>query len=109
MGLATEAEFLLAKTEVNPEPYAEEEYWLAAVEWADRNGADIISSSLGYAEHRYFTSDMDGKKSLVTRAGNFAARKGMLVVNSAGNSGSHSDKWKIIGAPADADKQTKTS
>jgi len=100
-GLAVEAEFLLAKTEVKTEPFSEEKNWLMAVEWADKNGADIINSSLGYTKDRYFRSDMDGKTSLVSRAGNMAARKGILVVNAAGNDGS--DKWHTIGAPADAD------
>lgn len=102
IGLATGAEFLLARTEMSSrEPYAEEVYWLAAAEWADKNGADIISSSLGYTNERYFSSDMDGKTSLVSRAANMAASKGILVLNSAGNEGD--GKWKFIGAPADAD------
>lgn len=101
IGLATGAEFLLARTEVNREPFSEEENWLAAVEWADKNGADIINSSLGYTKDRYFPNDMDGKKSLVSRAATLAARKGILVVNAIGNDGS--DKWKVLGAPADAD------
>ena len=46
IGMATGAEFLLAKTEGRREPYSEEKNWLAAVEWADKNGADIINSSL---------------------------------------------------------------
>jgi len=102
IGLATEAEFLLARTESGLfEPYSEEENWLAAAEWADKNGADIINSSLGYTEKRYFPSEMDGKTSLVAKAANMAARKGMLVVNAAGNEGS--DDWKFQGTPADAD------
>jgi len=101
IGLATGAEFLLAKTEKNSEKYSEELYWLAAAEWADKNGADIINSSLGYTGKRYFNWQMDGKTSFATRAANIAARKGMLVVNAAGNEGS--DKWHYIGAPADAD------
>jgi len=102
IGLATEAEFLLARTEMSArEPFSEEQNWLAAAEWADKNGAHIISSSLGYVKERYFPKDMNGKKSLVTRAANMAASKGMLVVNSAGNEGT--SVWKIIGAPADAD------
>jgi hypothetical protein len=44
---------------------------------------------------------MDGKTSLVSRAANLAARKGMLVVNAAGNDGDN--KWKYVGTPADAD------
>ncbi len=44
---------------------------------------------------------MNGKKSLVARAANMAASKGMLVVNAAGNDGE--TKWKHLGTPADAD------
>lgn len=102
VGLATGAEFLLARTEKHlSEPFSEEENWLAAVEWADKNGADIINSSLAYTYHRYFQEQMNGKTSLVARAANLAAKKGILVVNSAGNDGSNS--WKKIGTPADAD------
>ena len=102
IGMATGAEFLLARTEMSLlELFSEEENWLAAVEWADKNGADIINSSLAYTYHRYFTSDMDGKKSLVARAANMAASKGMLVLNAAGNDGESA--WKYLGTPADAD------
>lgn len=102
IGLATGAEFLLARTErAKLEPFSEEENWLAAVEWADKNGAQIINSSLGYTYHRYFSSEMDGKTSLVSRAANMAASKGILVVNAAGNEGA--GRWKHLGTPADAD------
>ncbi|MGD1846455.1 MAG: S8 family serine peptidase [Salibacteraceae bacterium] len=102
IGLATGAEFLLARTEnAFFEPFSEEENWLAAVEWADKNGAHIINSSLGYTNRRYKTSDMDGRTSFVSRAANIAAAKGILVVNAAGNEGA--DDWKVIGTPADAD------
>lgn len=102
LGLATGAEYLLARTErILWEPRAEEEYWLAAAEWADQHGANIISSSLGYTNGRYFTSDMDGRKSLVARAANMAAKKGILVVNAAGNEGQN--EWHTIDTPADAD------
>ena len=101
-GLAWDAEFLLARTEMaRSEPFSEEENWVAAAEWADQNGADIINSSLGYTDTRYFPEQMNGKKTFITRGANMAARKGMLVVNAAGNEGS--GKWRIIGAPADAD------
>jgi hypothetical protein len=92
---------LLAKTEKSSEKFAEELNWLAAAEWADKNGADIINSSLGYTGKRYFNWQMDGRTSFVSRAANLAARKGMLVVNAAGNEGT--EKWHYIGAPADAD------
>ncbi|MFC2114556.1 S8 family serine peptidase [Bacteroidota bacterium] len=101
IGLATGADFLLAKTEVNTEPFSEEEHWLAAAEWADQNGVYVINSSLGYGYHRYFTSDMDGKTSLVVKAANMAAKKGIIVVNSAGNEAT--DDWETIITPADGD------
>ncbi|MGM0624915.1 MAG: S8 family serine peptidase [Bacteroidota bacterium] len=101
MGLAQAAEFLLARTEKNFEPYREEIHWLEAMEWADKKGADIINSSLGYTYHRYFQPEMDGKTSLVSKAANMAAKKGMLVVNAAGNEGDGG--WRVVGTPADAD------
>jgi len=102
LGLAPEATYLLARTEgLASERYAEEEAWLAAAEWADRQGADIISSSLAYTEQRYFPEQMDGRHSLIGRAATLAARKGMLVVSAAGNDGD--DDWGRIGTPADAD------
>lgn len=102
LGLAPAAEYLLARTEqLHRERYAEEEAWLAAVEWADRFGADIINSSLAYTEQRYFPEQMDGRRSLIARAANLAARKGLLVVSAAGNDGD--DDWVRIGTPADAD------
>ncbi len=101
-GLATDCELLLALTEFNiREPFKEEEYWLAAAEWADKNGADIISSSLGYSFQRYFYKDMNGQTSLVSKAARMAIRKGILVVNSAGNE--YSNPWQFIITPADVD------
>ena len=101
MGLATDAEFLLARTEVDRESFVEEEYWLQAMEWADKNGADIINSSLAYTYERYNTFEMNGRTSLVAKAANMAANKGILVINAMGNDGNHD--WKIMATPADAD------
>lgn len=103
LGLGEGAEFLLARTEqMYREKYAEEEAWLAAAEWADRNGADIINSSLGYTTRRYFPEQMNGHTSLVARAAELAVRKGMLVVNAAGNDGDD-PQWRTVGTPADGD------
>jgi hypothetical protein len=101
-GLATGCDLLLALTEFNiREPFKEEEYWLAAAEWADQQGADIISSSLGYSFERYFYKDMNGYTSLVAKAARMAVRKGILVVNSAGNE--YTNPWLFIITPADVD------
>lgn len=102
IGLALDASFLLARTEIRSEPFSEEKNWLAAAEWASKNGADIINSSLGYTHHRYFPEEMDGKRSLVARAADMAASMGILVVNAMGNSGLN-PYWEIAGTPADAD------
>lgn len=101
LGMATGAEYLLYRTEVNLEPAKEEVWWMMAVERADQHGANIISSSLGYGKERYYPTDMDGT-SLVARAANMAARKGILVCNSAGNEADEG-QWKTIITPADAD------
>ncbi|MBL4586814.1 MAG: S8 family peptidase, partial [Flavobacteriales bacterium] len=84
----------------------EEDYWVAGAEFADSAGADIINSSLGYTtfqdvayNHSY--SDMDGNTTRAAIGADIAASKGILVVNSAGNSGTSA--WKYIGTPADGD------
>ena len=101
MGLATGAEFLLARTEIDPEPFKEEVWWAQGAEWADKNGADIINSSLGYGKDRHWTKDMDGT-SYVAKAAQKAAEKGILICNSAGNEGDDRS-WMTIITPADAE------
>lgn len=101
LGLATEAEFLLYRTEITLEPAKEEVWWTMAMERADQHGANIISSSLGYGKDRYCTKDMDGT-SHVAKAANMAAKKGILVCNSAGNEADDRE-WKTIITPSDAD------
>lgn len=101
------SEYVLFRTEDDAsETKAEEAFWLIAAERADSLGVDIINTSLGYSlfdnpSDNYSTSDMDGNTSLITRAADIAAATGMVVVNSAGNSGN--DPWQIITAPADGD------
>ena len=101
LGLATGAEFLLARTEIDPEPFKEEIWWAQGAEWADKNGADIINSSLGYGKDRHWTKDMDGT-SYVAKAANKAVEKGILVCNSAGNEGDD-QRWMTIITPSDAE------
>lgn len=101
IGLATEAEFLLARTEVGPEPKKEEVWWVMGLEWAERNGANIVNSSLGYNETNHWPTEADGT-SPISRAANMAAAKGILVCNSAGNDNGKI-RWPGIILPADAD------
>ncbi|GCD77093.1 serine protease [Thermaurantimonas aggregans] len=102
LGLAPDAEYLLAITEVNREIFKEEVWWVAAAEWADQMGAQIINSSLGYTEPRYTPQQMNGRHTMVSKVANMAVAKGILVINSAGNEGDDFN-WQIIGSPADAD------
>ncbi|OJJ22526.1 hypothetical protein BKI52_07545 [marine bacterium AO1-C] len=107
IGSAPEATYWLFRTEdVSSEYRIEEVYWLIAAERADSTGVDIINSSLGYntfddASMNYTYNDLDGNTTLITKAADFAAATGMLVVNSAGNEGNSS--WRYVGAPADGD------
>ncbi|MBN1543454.1 S8 family peptidase [candidate division KSB1 bacterium] len=101
IGPAYGASFALAKTEHVPtETQAEEDYYIAALEWADSLGADIVTSSLSYLDW-YTVEDMDGDTAPITRAVDLAVKKGMVVVTAAGNEGM--SNWKTISAPADAD------
>jgi serine protease AprX len=101
LGLADGAEYLLARTERVMTEFKSEEYnWVLAAEWAERNGADIISCSLGYSDSRYFQEEMDGKHSVVAKAAEIAFSKGILIVNAVGNEGTN--RWQTIITPADA-------
>jgi subtilisin family serine protease len=107
IGTAPEANYLLLRTEDASSEYRVEEFnWLVAAEYADSIGVDIINSSLGYTDfddttQNYQYSDMDGNTTLITKAANLAASKGILVVNSAGNLGG--SIWRHIAAPSDAE------
>jgi subtilisin family serine protease len=99
----------LARTEDSgSEKPIEMVYWGMGAEWADSLGCDIITSSLGYnlfpdsAGTDITYPMLDGHTSIVTRAAEIAAAKGILVVNSAGNDGNNASVGRKISAPADA-------
>ncbi|OYT17819.1 MAG: hypothetical protein B7C24_00730 [Bacteroidetes bacterium 4572_77] len=106
VGTAPEAYYYLIRTEDGGSEHIIEEYnWAAGAAYADSVGADVLNTSLGYTKfddsrfnHTY--EDLDGNSTIITRAANIAYSKGMLPINSAGNSGNTS--WRYIGAPADA-------
>jgi serine protease AprX len=108
IGPAFGATFILARTENDSsETPIEEDYWAAAIEWADSIGVDVTSTSLGYLTYDApFTSwtweNMDGNTTVITRAADMAVARGILVVNSAGNNGSN-PSHNTLGAPADGD------
>jgi subtilisin family serine protease len=113
MGTAPKAEFLLLRSEdattdiygFQSEYLVEEDNWIAAAEYADSLGTDIINTSLGYTtfnfpEQNHSYEDMNGSATRISKAAEIAAKKGMIVVVSAGNEGA--GPWRYINAPADA-------
>jgi len=96
IGPAFKSSFILARTEVDPgETPVEMDNWIAAAEWVDSLGADIITSSLSYLTFDspytdYTWQDMDGNTMPITIGADLAVNKGIIVSNSAGNSGYNS-------------------
>lgn len=106
-GTAPEASYWLLRTEdESSEHLVEQDYWAAAVEFADSVGVDVVNTSLGYYSFddktkNYKYRDLDGHHALMSRQASRVADKGMLMVCSAGNSGM--GVWKKITPPGDAD------
>ncbi len=88
IGVAPGAQFIVAKTE-NPDSLyefpIEEDTYIAGLEWAEAQGADIISSSLGYTDWYNWPYDYDGKTSPASIAAYEATKRGVIVVTAAGN------------------------
>jgi len=107
IGSAPEADYYLFQTEVSNEEFpVEEDYWIAALEYADSVGVNIVTGSLGYAtfddwEMNHTQTQLDGTTIPISRAANLAASRGLLLFNSAGNEGDKS--WGKINFPADAE------
>ncbi len=107
IGSAPDAEYWLFTTEEGGSETISEEYnWIRAAEYADSVGAHILTTSLGYTtfdksnqNHSY--ANLNGRTAPMSIAANLAARKGMFVVNSAGNEGA--GLWQYISVAADAD------
>jgi len=107
VGTAPKASYYLYRTEdVSTEYPIEEQNWAAGAERADSLGVDVCSVSLGYytfdnAIFNYTYNNMNGDYTMIARAADIAAKKGMMVVAAAGNEGNGA--WHYIITPADAD------
>ena len=107
VGTAPEASYWLLRSEDEySENLVEQDYWAAAIEFADSVGVDLVNTSLGYYSFddptkNYRYRDLNGHYALMSREASHAADKGMVVVCSAGNSGAGS--WKKITPPGDAE------
>ena len=107
VGTAPRSSYWLLRCEdQQTEQEVEEDYWTMAAEFADSAGCDLINSSLGYNEFdNKYTShslwQLDGHTAYVSQSASLLAVKGIVLINSAGNSGM--GPWKKITVPADAD------
>lgn len=105
-GVSYNSKYILAKTEdVRSERRIEEDNYAAALEWMERLGVDVTSSSLGYSEfddpmESYTYQDMNGRTTIVARAVDSAFVRGVVTVTAAGNE--FNSPWKYIVSPADA-------
>lgn len=108
VGTAPKASYALCRTEnVFGETLLEEYNWVAAAEWLDSLGADIISTSLGYFDftdslQNHTLTDLDGHTAPISRGANVAVTRGMVVVVSAGNDGLADPQH--LNVPADAER-----
>ena len=109
VGSAPHAKFYLLRTEDAASEYPiEEQYWVVAAEFADSAGADMISSSVGYSDFddpvfNHFYPQRNGNTAMITIGADLAAKKGMIIMNSAGNSGNLGTDFKYVITPADGD------
>lgn len=107
IGTAPKASYWLLRSEdAATEKIIEENNWVVAAEFADSVGADITTTSLGYttfdlASQNHVYADLNGRTAVASIAATMASRKGMFVLNAAGNEGGGA--WNYIGVPADAD------
>ena len=104
VGVARGASYLLAKTEdIRSETRVEEDNYVAALEWADSIGVDIVSSSLGYLSFdngfTYTPAQLNGDVAVTSVAADSAAAHGILVVTAAGNDG---PGFRTLVTPGDA-------
>lgn len=111
IGPAHGAYILGATTEYVPtETNAEEDYFVAGLEWLEAMGADVVNASIGYTtfdpeQQNYTPEDLDGATGITTRAADMAVARGITFVGAAGNEGCSSPDfcWYYTNTPADGD------
>ena len=103
VGSAPDAEYILLKAEDDATEYFLEERWfVAALEFAESHGADVVSSSLVLYEG-YGPEDLDGSTSVMTQGWNLATGNGIIGLQGGGNAGHDADpSTHRLLPPADA-------
>jgi hypothetical protein len=103
-GAAPQAGILLARVRGSgPLVTADEDRWVAGLEWLESQGARIVLSGFGFREFPdffYTIGDLDGNTTSATLAADQAARRGVLVLAPVGNRG---PSPQSLEAPADGD------
>lgn len=105
-GLAFNAEYYLAKTDIyDKEPIEDEKRMIKAIKWLLSQKVKLINISLGYTkfdhDHHYTNKDLNGKTALSSAFIDsiLQANKDVIIVVSAGNEGN--EEWKHITFPSD--------
>lgn len=109
IGPAYGVEVVLGKTErVDSETRVEEDHFVAALEWGEALGVDIVSASLGYLSFpdepdtfSYELADLDGDSAVTTRAMDEIVALGVVALSAVGNFGSRGTSSLMT--PSDGD------
>ena len=103
-GSAPEAGILLARILSEDDPIgADEDRWVAGLEWLETQGARVVLSGVGFRNFgggTYTLEGLNGDVAPATRAADEAARRGVLVVAPIGNGG---PDLQTLQSPADGD------
>jgi subtilisin family serine protease len=107
VGPGYDARFILAKVDAvdSVDTRADEDRWIAAVEWADSLGARLIASALTFRDH--YTDrppipfdSLNGDDTRITRMADEAARRLIVLVTAMGDGGPGAGS---LATPADGD------
>lgn len=103
-GAAPGADVLLARVISDADPVsADEDRWVAGLEWLESQGARVVLSGIGFRNFeggRYAAADLNGDVAPASLAADEAARRGVLVVAPVGNGG---PAPQTLQSPADGD------
>jgi subtilisin family serine protease len=99
-GAAPDVKVILAKVDYLPnDTPIEDDWFVAGLEWAEEQGADLVTTSLGFCTPPCDPSQKDGETEATSKAAAAAVANGLIVFAAAGNYG---PKATSISAPADA-------
>lgn len=104
IGAAPGASVVLARIQSDLDPVgADEDRWVAGLEWLVSQGARVVLSGVGFRNFEggvYSQEGLNGDVAPATRAADEAARRGVLVLAPIGNEGPGA---RTLQSPADGD------